>query len=105
VESIYNIAPSSESDCDDDHKVFMVGQNNVPGDQTEKEIAQAAPAEIARSKKLAKDVEKAVRKKHMSPQDQNDDLVVSDEDGEGGGRGDGTTFGGEGDHPKFNLCH
>jgi hypothetical protein len=35
----------------------MVGQNNVPGDQTKQEIVKAAATEIARSKKLVKDME------------------------------------------------
>jgi hypothetical protein len=91
--SIYNVVPSSESDSDDDYEVFMVGQNDVPSDQTEEEIAQGATTEITRSKKLVK-----VKKKHMSPRDQNGDLASSDEE-----ERDVVTS--QRHHPKFDRRH
>jgi hypothetical protein len=80
--SIYNATPSFGSDSDGDRKVFLLGQNDVLGDQIEKEIAQAAIVEIARSKKVPKDVEKATGKKHISPRDRNSDLIGFDEGGD-----------------------
>jgi hypothetical protein len=83
----YNVTALSKSDFKADREVFMVGQGNVPTDQMEEEIAEATAAEVARSERLARNVEKAARKRHMSPRDQNNDLANSDEDG-----GDGTAF-------------
>jgi hypothetical protein len=45
---MYNVMSSSWSNSNDDHKVFMVGQNDMPGDQTEEEIAHATIAELMR---------------------------------------------------------
>jgi hypothetical protein len=39
VDSFHNVAPPSESNSDDDREVFMVGQSDVLGNQTEEEIA------------------------------------------------------------------
>jgi hypothetical protein len=90
-------ALSSESHFDNNRKVFMLGQDDASADQTEEEIAQAMIEEITRSKKLAKDTEKAAGKKHMASQDLNGDLASSDEEG-----GDGATFGRY--HPMFDRC-
>jgi hypothetical protein len=49
--SIYNGAPPSESDSDDNCEVIMVGHNDALGDQTE-EIAEATATKITRSKKF-----------------------------------------------------
>jgi hypothetical protein len=47
----------------------MVGQGELPADQTKKEIARAAEAEIARVERLARNADKAAKKRHTSPQD------------------------------------
>jgi hypothetical protein len=65
------------------------GQGDAPADQSKEEIAKAAITEIVRSNKLAKDMEKATEKKHVSPPNRDNDHADSDEDG-----GDGATFGG-----------
>jgi hypothetical protein len=63
--SIYNFAPSLESESNNDWEIVMVGQSDVHGDQTEQEIVEAVTAEISTSNKPAKDAEKAVGKRHM----------------------------------------
>jgi hypothetical protein len=75
----------------------MLGQDDASADQTEEEIAQAMIEEITRSKKLAKDTEKAAGKKQMASRDLNGDLASSDEEG-----GDGATSGKY--HPMFDRC-
>jgi hypothetical protein len=64
ADRIYTFASSSESNFDNDHEVFMLGQGDAPADQAEEEIAEATVVEITRSKKLAKDAQKTTRKKH-----------------------------------------
>jgi hypothetical protein len=44
----------------------MVGQGNPFVDQIEEEIAQAAEAKISRLERLARNADKATRKKHTS---------------------------------------
>jgi hypothetical protein len=56
----------------------MVGQGDA--DQTEEEIAWAAEAKIARSKRLVRNTEKAAGKRHTLLQDRHDDFANLDED-------------------------
>jgi hypothetical protein len=91
---ICGFMPISEHDSDNDCEVFMVGQGDTLGDQTEGEIVAAAAAKIARSEQLAKSMEKATGKRHAS-HDWGSELTGSDEDS-----GDGTTSGGH--HPKYD---
>jgi hypothetical protein len=90
--------PSSKSNSVNSHEVFMLGQNDPPVDQTDQEIVDAAAAEIARSKKLAKHAEKAAGKKPIPAQGRDSELASIDEDD-----GDDTTSGGH--HQKHNHCH
>jgi hypothetical protein len=50
IVSIYNVSSSSGFDSNDDREVFMVGQNDVPGDQIEEEITQATAVKIVGSR-------------------------------------------------------
>jgi hypothetical protein len=50
IVSIYNVSSSSGFDSNDDREVFMVGQNDVPGDQIEEEITQATTVKIVGSR-------------------------------------------------------
>jgi hypothetical protein len=54
TDPIYGFAWSLESDSDNDHEVFMLGQGDTLVDQIEQGIAEGATAKITRSKKLAK---------------------------------------------------
>jgi hypothetical protein len=44
---IYSFTSSSKFNSENNHKVFMVEQNDAPADQTEQEIAEVDAAEIA----------------------------------------------------------
>jgi hypothetical protein len=67
----------------------MVGQGDVPIENTEEEIARAAEAEITRSERPTRNANKEVGKKHTSPRDRHGGTVNSDDNA-----GDGATVGG-----------
>jgi hypothetical protein len=52
VDPIYNYRLFSESDSNNSHEVFMVGQGDAPTDPTEEETIVATAVEITRSEKL-----------------------------------------------------
>jgi hypothetical protein len=54
VDPIYNYRLFSESDSNNSHEVFMVGQGDAPTDPTEEETIVATAVEIARSERLAR---------------------------------------------------
>jgi hypothetical protein len=73
--------PLLEPDSDGSDEVFMVGQGDPPTDQTEAETAQAAEAKIAQAARLAREADKAARKRHHSQQDDSGASEDEDEDG------------------------
>jgi hypothetical protein len=89
----HNISRSPlESDSKGECEIFMVGQGELPANQTKKEIARAVEAEIARVERLARNADKAAEKRHTSPRDQHDGSRDSnDKVGDGAASG-GTTL-------------
>jgi hypothetical protein len=73
--------PLLEPDSDGSDEVFMVGQGDPPADQTEAETAQAAEAKIAQAARLAREADKAARKRHHGQHEDSGALEIEADDG------------------------
>jgi hypothetical protein len=70
----------------------MVGWGDPPTNQTDEEIARVAKVEITRAERLARNADRAARKRHTSNQDWRNGSVDSDEEAGVGSSSGGITL-------------